>query len=73
MKTIYDYTVVAAANQAALTESVAELIAMGWQPLGGVCLAYERNIHRVIGQHDKNLPNDFEHYAQAMVKYADQV
>lgn len=72
MKTIYDYTVVAAADQGALVDSVAELMAMGWQPLGGVCLAYERNIHRELGPGDINLPNDFQHFAQAMVKYADE-
>jgi hypothetical protein len=67
---ITDYTVVSAINSGLLVETVYEHICHGWQPLGGVCVTYERNIHRVIGQHDLNLPNDFEHYAQALVKYA---
>lgn len=72
MKTIYDYTVIAAADQGALVDGVAELMDSGWQPFGGVCLAYERNIHRELGPGDINLPNDFQHFAQAMVKYADE-
>lgn len=71
MRQIVDYTVIVAANGGALVDSVFENIGQGWQPLGGVCLAYERNIHRELGPSDINLPNDFEHYAQAMVKYED--
>jgi len=71
MRKIVDYTVIVAANGGALVDSVFENIEQGWQPLGGVCLAYERNIHRELGPNDINLPNDFEHYAQAMVKYED--
>ena len=67
---ITDYTVISSIDTANLTEAVYEMIQDGWQPLGGVVLAYERNIHRKMGQHDKNLPNDFQHYAQAMVKVA---
>lgn len=70
--TIIDYTVIAACDSGALTDSVFDHISIGWQPIGGVCLAYERNIHREIGPNDINLPNDFEHYAQAMVRYADE-
>ncbi len=69
MRRITDYTVVVACNSGALTDSVFDHIEIGWQPLGGICLAYERNIHRELGPGDINLPNDFEHYAQAMVKY----
>jgi hypothetical protein len=69
MNKIIDYTVVSARNSGALVDAVFDLIEDGWQPLGGVCLAYERNIHRDIGLGDVNLPNDFEHYAQALVKY----
>ncbi len=68
---IVDYTVVTACNQMYLAESVIEHIEDGWQPFGGVCHAYERNIHREIGPNDINLPNDFEHYSQAFVKYGD--
>ncbi len=66
---IIDYTVVTACNLKYLVESASDHLEEGWQPLGGVCLTYERNIHRVIGESDINLPNDFEHYAQAFVKY----
>ena len=66
---IIDYTVVTACNLKYLVEGAYDHLQEGWQPLGGVCLAYERNIHRVIGPNDINLPNDFEHYAQAFVKY----
>lgn len=65
---ITDYTIISSCRTDFLVETVYEMIRDGWQPLGGICLAYERNIHRKIGQHDLNLPNDFEHYAQAMVK-----
>ena len=68
-RTITDYTVITACDSGALVESVFEHIEEGWQPFGAVGLSYERNIHRVIGQHDKNLPNDFEHYTQALVRY----
>ncbi len=68
---IIDYTVITACDQMYLVESAAEHIQEGWQPLGGVCLAYERNIHREIGPNDINLPNDFEHFSQAFVKYED--
>lgn len=71
MKTIIDYTVIVACDSGALVETVFQHIQLGWVPLGGVCLAFERNIHRAIGPTDINLPNDFEHYAQAMVKYED--
>ncbi len=66
---ITDYTVITAINSRELTEGVYGLIEEGWQPLGGVSLAYERNIHRILSENDVNLPNDFEHCAQAMVKY----
>ncbi len=68
-RTITDYTVVTACDSGALTDAVYEHIEEGWQPLGAVCLAYERNIHRAIGPNDINLPNDFEHYTQALVRY----
>lgn len=68
-KKIIDYTVVTAINTMHLAETVHSAMSEDWQPFGGVCLAYERNIHRELGPSDKNLPNDFEHYAQAMVKY----
>ena len=68
MRKIIDYTVITACDSGALTDSVFEHIEEGWEPLGGVSLAYERNIHRELGPGDKNLPNDFQHYAQAMVK-----
>lgn len=70
---IIDYTVIGACDSGALTDAVFENIEQGWVPLGGVCVAYERNIHRELGPNDINLPNDFEHYFQAMVKYADEV
>lgn len=66
---ITDYTVVSAINTALLVDTVYEHICLGWTPLGGVCVSFERNIHREIGPSDINLPNDFEHYAQALVKY----
>lgn len=66
---ITDYTVITACDSGALVESVYEHIEEGWQPFGGVCLAYERNILRVIGPNDVNRPNDFEHYTQALVRY----
>ena len=66
---IIDYTVVTACNLKYLVETAYDHLEEGWQPFGGVCLTYERNIHRVIGENDINLPNDFEHYAQAFVKY----
>lgn len=69
---ITDYTVISACDSAALVDGIAELMLEGWQPFGGVCLVYERNIHRLISEHDVNLPNDFEHYAQAMVKYGEK-
>ena len=72
MRAIVDYTVIVACNSGFLVDEVFLHMKQGWQPLGGVCLTYERNIHREIGPNDKNLPNDFEHYAQAMVKYADE-
>jgi len=71
MRMITDYLVVTAINAAVLAEAVYENITEGWQPIGGICLVYERNIHRELGPNDKNLPNDFEHYAQAMVRYAE--
>ncbi len=73
MRMIIDYTVIGAIDTGYLAEAVYNAISDGWQPFGGVCVAYERNIHREIGPIDINLPNDFEHYAQAMVKYADEV
>ena len=66
---IIDYTVVTAIDSGNLTDLVVELIEEGWQPFGGVCLTYERNIHREPGPNDVNLPNDFQHYSQALVKY----
>lgn len=66
---VTDYTVVTACDSRHLSEAAFELIQEGWQPFGGVCLAYERNIHREIGPNDINLPNDFEHLSQAFVKY----
>ena len=66
---IIDYTVLSAINQRWLGEGAVELLEEGWQPFGGVCHTYERNIHREIGPGDINLPNDFEHYSQAFVKY----
>ena len=71
MRMITDYLVVTSIDSGSLAEAVYENITEGWQPIGGICLTYERNIHRVLGQHDKNLPNDFEHYAQAMVRYSE--
>ena len=66
--TIVDYTVIGSCGMKYLVEGVAEHIADGWQPLGGVSLAYERNIQRSVD--DKRfLAEDFEHYAQALVKY----
>ena len=67
-KLIIDYTVIAACDLKHLVEGVAEMMAEEWIPFGGVSLAYERNIHRELGPNDINLPNDFEHYAQAMVR-----
>ncbi len=64
---ITDYTVITAINSGELSEGVYGLMAEGWQPFGGVCITYERNIHREPGR--CQLPNDFEHYAQALVKY----
>lgn len=69
-QTIIDYTVISAIDIRWLTEGAAELLKEGWQPLGGVRHTYERNIHREIGPNDINLPNDFEHFSQAFVKYA---
>lgn len=69
MKRLIDYTVITAIDTGHLVEAVNDLMVQGWEPCGGVCLAYERNIHRELGPNDKNLPNDFEHYAQAMVRY----
>lgn len=66
---IIDYTVIVACNSDFLVDEVVLHMEQGWQPLGGICLAYERNIHREIGPNDINLPNDFDHYAQALVKY----
>jgi len=66
---IIEYTVITGITSAVIVEAVHEHMAWGWQPFGSICLAYERNIHRELGPNDKNLPNDFEHYAQAMVKY----
>lgn len=66
---VRDYTIITSCRTDALVETVYEMIEDGWQPIGGICLSYERNIHRVIGENDINLPNDFQHYAQAMVKY----
>ena len=71
MRMIIDYTVIGAIDTGHLSEAVYDAISDGWQPIGGVCLTYERNIHREIGPNDINLPNDFEHYVQAMVKYAE--
>lgn len=72
MTKIVDYTVIGACDSGALVDAVFENVEQGWVPLGGVCVAYERNIHRELGPNDINLPNDFEHYFQAMVKYADE-
>ena len=69
---IVDYTIVIACDNAHLIESAYQLIGKGWQPFGGICHTYERNIHREIGPNDINLPNDFEHYSQAFVKYGDK-
>ena len=66
---IIDYTVVSAINSAVIVEAAVEHIAEGWEPFGGICLAYERNIHREPGANDFNLPNDFQHYVQAFVRY----
>ena len=65
---IIDYTVISAINSMELSEGVNALISDGWEPLGGVCLAYERNVHREVDD-PRLLVNDFEHYAQALVKY----
>ena len=69
-KKIIDYTVISSIGIRWLTEGAVELLEEGWQPFGGVCHTYERNIHRKIGTNDINLPNDFEHFSQAFVKYA---
>ena len=65
---ITDYTVIGACGSMELSEGVNALISDGWQPLGGVSLAYERNIQRSITD-ERYLAQDFEHYAQALVKY----
>ena len=65
---ITDYTMIGSCDMKYLVESVAEHIADGWQPFGGVCLAYERNIQRSVAD-ERFLPQDFEHYAQAFVRY----
>lgn len=67
---IIDYTVICAIDTRLLAEGAVDLLKEGWQPFGGVCHTYERNIHREIGPSDINLPNDFEHFSQAFVKYA---
>jgi len=75
MKKIIDYTVVTAIDTANLVELVFEMIQEGWQPFGGVSLAYERNkvslqgFERPPGSDVVGINNDFEHYAQALVKY----
>ena len=70
-KKIIDYMVICAIDTRWLTECAVKLLEKGWQPLGGVCHTYERNIHREIGpNYDINLPNDFEPFSQAFVKYA---
>ncbi len=68
MTKIVDYTVIGAINLKELVEGVYELISEGWQPIGGVSLAYERNIQRSITD-ERFLAQDFEHYAQALVKH----
>lgn len=69
MREIVDYTVIGSCSMEHLVDGMAEHIAEGWQPFGGVSLAYERNIQRSITD-ERYLAQDFEHYAQAMVKYA---
>jgi hypothetical protein len=64
---ITDYTVITACDQMTLVEAVHELIQEGWTPLGGVCLAYERNIQRSITD-ERFLAEDIQHYAQALIK-----
>lgn len=66
---VKEWTFMSSCDAAALIDSINEHIEDGWQPFGGITLAYERNIHREIGPQDINLPNDFQHYTQAMVKY----
>jgi len=72
MRTIVEYTVICGINSGVIVDAVYEHIKEGWQPFGGICIAYERNIHRELGPGDINLPNDFEHVCQAMVKYAEE-
>jgi hypothetical protein len=69
IRKIIDYTVIGAGRTDDLADAVYESMQDGWEPFGGVSLAYERNIHRLLAPNDINLPNDFEHYVQAMVKY----
>ncbi len=65
---IIDYTVLGAVSSMELSEGVNALISDGWEPLGGVSLAYERNIQRSVTD-ERYLCQDFEHFAQALVKY----
>ena len=65
---ITEWTFMSSFDAASLIDAVNEHIQDGWQPFGGITLAYERNIHHELGPQDINLPNDFQHYTQAMVK-----
>ena len=60
---ITEWTFIASVDQAALTESVNEKIEEGWQPYGGVGIAFEQMTNR-YGDSETAI----SHYTQAMVK-----
>ena len=68
---ITEWTFIASVDQAALTESVNEKIEEGWQPYGGVGIAFETLMQR--DGLDVEHHYDICHYTQAMVLTGDPV